>query len=117
MKKKIWKNKNKRIQKAKPVTTTKKVTTTPKATTTTTKTTTATPIKVTVYGDANCDKNVDISDVVLLKSWVLNSKKYEVSKQGLANSDVQGNGNGVNSNDIIAIQKFSLKLIDKLPVE
>ena len=92
------------------------VTTVTTVTTTKTVTTTATPIKVSMYGDANCDNIIDISDIVLLKSWILNSNKYSVSQQGLANSDVQGNGNGVNSNDIIAIQKFSLKLIDKLPV-
>lgn len=70
---------------------------------------------VTKYGDANCDGNVDISDVVLLKSWMLNSQKYSVSAQGLANADVQGNGNGVNGNDIVSIQKFALKLISSLP--
>ena len=68
------------------------------------------------YGDANCDSKVDISDVVLLKSWLLNSSKYSVSKEGLANSDVQEVGNGVNNNDIVAIQQYSLKLVDKLPV-
>ena len=90
-------------------------TTAPKDTTTTTVTTPVTPVDVN-YGDANCDKTVDISDVVLLKSWLINSEKYSVSKQGLTNADVQSTGNGVNGNDIVAIQQFALKLIDKLPV-
>ena len=72
---------------------------------------------VTLYGDANCDDCVDISDVVLLKSWLLNNQRYEVSKQGLANSDVQDTGNGINANDIVAIQRYSLKIIAKLPTE
>ena len=112
-------------------TTTPKVTTTtttPKATTTTTPKSNAeetTPKDtqpqrpsqtVSLYGDANCDKKVDISDIVLLKSWLLNSSRYSVSKEGLANADVQEVGNGVNNNDIVAIQQYSLKLIDKLPV-
>ena len=84
--------------------------------------TTTTPVPsrqvqtVSLYGDANCDKKIDISDVVLLKSWLLNSKKYSVSAEGLTNADVQETGNGVNANDIVAIQQYSLKLIDKLPV-
>ena len=103
-------------------TTTPKTTTTtkPKTTTTTPKATTpktTTPQSVTMYGDANCDKTVDISDVVLLKSWLINSEKYSVSKQGLANADVQNVGNGINSNDIVAIQQFALKLTSKLPVD
>ena len=105
-------------------TTAPKVTTTtkPKTTTTTSKTTTTAPKEtsssqtVSMYGDANCDKKVDISDVVLLKSWLLNSERYSVSKQGLANADVQNVGNGVNNNDIVAIQQFSLKLVSELPV-
>ena len=109
---------------AKPVTTTKKATTSAKKVTTTAKpvtttkkaTTTTAPVKVTLYGDANCDKTVDISDVVLLKAWLLNSNKYSIAAQGIANADVQGTGNGINSNDVLAIQKYSLKLIDKLPV-
>ena len=105
-------------------TTAPKVTTTtkPKTTTTTSKTTTtaqketSSSQNVSMYGDANCDKKVDISDVVLLKSWLLNSERYSVSKQGLANADVQNVGNGVNNNDIVAIQQFSLKLVSELPV-
>lgn len=77
--------------------------------------TTPTTPKVTMYGDANCDGKVDISDVVLLKSWLLNAQKYSVSAQGLANADVQGTGNGINNNDIVSIQKFALKLISSLP--
>ena len=68
------------------------------------------------YGDANCDGKVDLADVVLVKSYLLNSSKYAISDKGLANADVEKTGNGLNANDAIAIQQFSLKLIDKLPV-
>ena len=99
----------------KPVTTT---TTTKAATTTTTvnETTTTAGKKATLYGDANCDNMVDISDVVLTKLWLINSDKYGMSSQGIINADVQKVGNGININDIVVIQQYSLKLIDTLPV-
>ena len=43
----------------------------------------------TLYGDANCDGNVDISDAVLIKCFLINSKKYSLSAQGKKNADVQ----------------------------
>ena len=95
-------------------------TTTPKVTSTTPKTTTTTTAPVskdTLYGDANCDKKIDISDVISVKCYMLNSTKYALSKQGLINADVQDVGNGLNANDAIAIQQYTLKLTDKLPVD
>jgi hypothetical protein len=97
-------------------------TTQPAATTTasqsTTVTTTTAPSGVTAskYGDANCDGTVDIADVVIVKCYLLNAKNYSLSAVGLANADVQGNGNGLNTNDIIAISKYALKLTDSLPI-
>ena len=61
-----------------------------------------------VYGDANCDGKVDISDAVLVKCYLINSKKYSLTESGLANADVQGTGNGVNAQDAVVIQKLSL---------
>lgn len=71
----------------------------------------------TLYGDANCDGNVDISDAVLIKCFLINSKKYSISAQGKKNADVQGNGNGINAQDAVAIQKYILKQIKALPVK
>lgn len=71
----------------------------------------------TLYGDANCDGNVDISDAVLIKCFLINSKKYSLSAQGKKNADVQGNGNGINTQDAVAIQKYILKQIKALPVK
>lgn len=69
-----------------------------------------------VYGDANCDGKVDISDAVLVKCYLINSKKYSLTESGLANADVQGTGNGVNAQDAVVIQKKVLGLIKTLPV-
>ncbi len=71
----------------------------------------------TLYGDANCDGNVDISDAVLIKCFLINSKKYSLSAQGKKNADVQGNGNGINAQDAVAIQKYILKQIKALPIK
>ena len=50
------------------------------------------------------------------KSWLLNGNKYSMSEQGKANADVQGSANGINGNDVVAIQKYVLQLVDKLPI-
>ena len=88
------------------------------ASTTPSITTTTTPSGVTVtkYGDANCDGETDIADVVSVKCYLINPKNYSISAQGIANADVQGNSNGLNVNDVIAISKYALKLIDTLPI-
>ena len=97
----------------------KATTTTPKATTTTTTTTkpiVTEPVADIKYGDANGDGAVDVADVVLVKCYLINGESYSMTKQGAANADVQGESNGINVQDVIAIQKYVLKLIDELPV-
>ena len=72
-------------------------------------------------GDANCDGNVDMSDVVMVMQASLNPKKYgedgtsddRITPLGLLNSEVDGK-EGVNLNDALVIQRFSLKLIDTI---
>lgn len=91
-------------------------TTTSPTTTATKPTTTTTAAEEVIYGDANCDGNVDISDAVMVKCYLINNKKFTLSKQGLLNSDVQGSGNGVNAQDAVTIQKYVIKSITKLPV-
>ena len=68
------------------------------------------------YGDANCNGEVDIADVVLTKCYLINSGGYTISAEGLLNADVKDAGGGLNAQDVIAIQKFVLKMIDELPV-
>ena len=93
---------------SKPITT---VTTTTKPIITTT-TTTAPELEPTVKGDANCDNTVDVADVVIVKCYLINSSNYSISKQGVVNVDVHESGNGINIQDVLAIQKKVLKIID-----
>ncbi|MBE6860842.1 MAG: glycoside hydrolase [Ruminococcus sp.] len=74
-------------------------------------------IKPSKYGDANCDGEADIADVVLVKCYLINSKTYSITKQGAVNADVHQCGNGINVQDVVAIQKSILKLIDSLPIK
>ena len=69
-----------------------------------------------ICGDANCDKNVDIADVVIVKHYLLNAQKYSLDSYGIKNADVHNVGNGINLNDALAIQQYVLNIIDTLPV-
>ena len=105
-----------------PETTTTTTTTVPATTTTTTTTipatTTTTPAttlpKPSLAGDANCDKTVDIADVVLIKCYIINPNEYKLSAQGFANADVHGSSNGLNAQDAVAIAKHILHVIPSL---
>ncbi|MDD6634352.1 MAG: hypothetical protein PUE69_03175 [Ruminococcus sp.] len=105
-----------------PMTTTTTTTTVPATTTTTTTTipatTTTTPAttlpKPSLAGDANCDKTVDIADVVLIKCYIINPNEYKLSAQGFANADVHGRSNGLNAQDAVAIAKHILHVIPSL---
>ena len=113
-------------------TTTTTTTTTSSETTTTTSstseptestTTTDTGIAVTLAGDANCDGVVSVADAVLIMQSIANPSKFgingndplHITAQGNANGDVNGNGNGITNLDALAIQKYRLGLLDKLP--
>ena len=105
-----------------PATTTTTTTTVPATTTTTTTTipatTTTTPAttlpKPSLAGDSNCDKTVDIADVVLIKCYIINPNEYKLSAQGFANADVHGSSNGLNAQDAVAIAKHILHVIPSL---
>lgn len=66
------------------------------------------------YGDANCDGNVDISDVVLIKGYTINPEKYLLAAPFLA--DITGDGNGVNAQDAVALQQYLLGTVKSLPI-
>ena len=68
-----------------------------------------------IYGDANCDGNVTMADAAATYQAIGNPDKYSLSKQGAKNSDCSNTGDGITVADGIAIQKYSAKLIDKLP--
>lgn len=77
-----------------------------------------------LIGDANCDKEVNMSDSVIVMQAYLNPAKYEVdgtskdriTELGKVNAEVDGKA-GINTNDALLIQKYSLKLITSFPVE
>ncbi|HAG12305.1 MAG TPA: glycoside hydrolase [Ruminococcus sp.] len=106
-------------------TTTKPVTTTITTTTTTTPiTTTTTPVTTTsdsnpggktnrqhaLWGDVNCDDDVDVSDAVLLARFLAEDSEAIISEDGQLNSDVNHNGNP-DQNDVPKILKYIAKMI------
>ncbi len=76
-----------------------------------------------VYGDANCDGNVDMSDAVLIMQALANPGKYgingtdakHITQKGIDLADVCENGNGLTSNDALSIQNYLLGNIKNLP--
>ena len=79
-------------------------------------------VKATLWGDANCDKDVDMSDVVLIMQNLANPNKYglngsddkHITEQGLANADVAEHGDGVTAGDALRIQEYLLKKVASL---
>lgn len=78
-----------------------------------------TGVQPTKAGDANCDTEVNMSDVVMVMQFSLNPSKYGLGKKdgitevGLANADVD-NTEGVTVADALLIQKYTLQLVDSL---
>ena len=79
----------------------------------------------TLRGDANCDKEVNMADAVLIMQSQANPDVYGLGKPdgitavGLANADVAGGasdngGDGVTNADAAAIQEFKLGLRETL---
>ncbi|MDE5834842.1 MAG: dockerin type I repeat-containing protein, partial [Ruminococcus sp.] len=100
-------------------------------TTSTTETTTATSENITttstelpsdiLWGDANTNGKVNISDAVLIMQSISNPSEYKLSEKGKINADVVGHDDITNS-DALAIQMLEAKLInlsdlplDKIP--
>ena len=96
-------------------TTSMTTTTTTETSTSSTETTPTTPAQNILYGDANLDGAVDVSDAVLIMQTMANPAKYKLTDQGRLNADVQGNDDGITSKDALAIQKYKLEMIDELP--
>ncbi|MBP3309568.1 MAG: lysophospholipase [Ruminococcus sp.] len=70
---------------------------------------------LTMYGDANCDDEINMADAVIIMQSLANPDKYVLSDIGAANADVSGNNDGVTNKDALAIQKYKLGLINELP--
>lgn len=103
-------------------TTTVTTTSAVETTTSTVTTTSVLDIKVTIWGDVNCDGDVDMSDIVLIMQSLANPNKYglggtdenAITEQGQANGDVDTSSKGITSNDAVRIQEFLLKKIASL---
>ena len=73
-----------------------------------------------VTGDANCDGNVDMSDVVLIMQALANPNRYgvdgtddgHITEEGFEYADADGDGLTVN--DALRIQQYLLGLIPSL---
>ncbi|MDE6036318.1 MAG: 1,4-beta-glucanase [Ruminococcus sp.] len=104
----------------------------PKQTTTTTQKPTATTTTTTnkpdtsnagdtLYGDANCDGEVALSDAVLIMQSIANpnEEKYKLSEQGIKNADCVGKNDGVTAKDALAIQLVCIEMLNQqdLPVD
>jgi beta-galactosidase len=79
----------------------------------------------TVYGDANCDGEVDMSDVVLIMQSLANPNKFgldgsdekHITEQGQLNGDVDTSAKGITANDALRIQEFLLGKVTSLKPE
>ncbi len=94
-----------------PVTTTALVTTTsdskPETTTTTKNEGVTFQVK---WGDVNCDKNVDVSDAVLICRYSAEDQTAKITAEGKVNGDVNGD-TAVDTKDALKILKFIAKII------
>ncbi len=76
-----------------------------------------------LFGDANLDKKVDISDAVLIMQSLSNPSLYgingsepsHITERGKDSADVSSRGDGVTNHDALAIQKYTLDLVTSLP--
>ena len=77
-----------------------------------------------LYGDANCDNTVDISDAVMILQTLANTDKYgvngtdptHITEQGMINADCNLSRDGVTTVDALSVQKMLVGLIS-LPVK
>ena len=67
------------------------------------------PLAPTIMGDVNTDAVVDISDVILLSRYAAEDKNVTVTKQGLANADLDEDGK-FTSGDVTKILRIIAKL-------
>ena len=74
------------------------------------------PVSDVLWGDANCDKEVNMADAVFIMQSISNPDKYKISAQGEKNGDVDQKVAGITNKDALAIQRYKLHLVEKLPV-
>ncbi len=59
----------------------------------------------TLLGDTDCDGKVNINDAVFVMQSIANPDKYQLSEQGKANADIDGNG--ITLSDAVTIQEMA----------
>lgn len=69
-----------------------------------------------VYGDVNCDGNVDIADATMILQHIANGDKYKLSAEQAANADCYNPGSGITAMDALAIEQLDAMYIKSLPV-
>lgn len=71
-----------------------------------------------VYGDANGDGKVSMSDDVAILQYIANKDKYPLSAQLRLNADCVDHGDGITGMDAMAIQLIDAKMLslEELPV-
>lgn len=77
-------------------------------------TTTAEPVKKVLVGDANEDGYINMGDVTSIIQHIGNRDEYELTEQGIANADTNGDGQ-VTGVDAIIIQRHIAGEITSLP--
>jgi len=70
----------------------------------------------TLLGDVNCDGEVTINDVVMLRLYLLNTTKYPLTPKGEANAKVISGQASIQGNCAVTIQDFVVEKIKKLPL-
>ena len=68
-----------------------------------------------VYGDANLDSNVTISDSVAILQYIANADEYPLDDNARANADVYNPGDGITGMDANSIMKFDAGELKSLP--
>lgn len=68
---------------------------------------------VPAYGDANCDGEIDLVDVILVNKYLMIGT--EMSEKGMRNADVDANGE-VDEVDSLNILKYIIRLVSAFPV-
>lgn len=70
----------------------------------------------TLFGDANCDGIINISDAVFILQSLANPDEYSLSENGIINSDIVNTGDGVTSIDALAVQMMITNVIKDFPL-
>ncbi len=66
-------------------------------------------------GDADCNGKIEVDDVVMILSYTVDPKRCDITEQGIINSDVYQQGDGINSSDAASVAKYIAKNISSLP--